>query len=142
VFSLVSIPRFFPFKDLRCKLGNVGRRGSKANRAGLTAKGFVYHGLRSGLLKLGFRQGEERETKVRLAVAIKQILDERHLSQASAARVLGTSQPKISELANFKLEGFSVERLLIFLNALGRDVEITIRKRRSRGEPRILVSAA
>ena len=94
------------------------------------------------MLKLGFRQGEERETKVRLAVAIKQILDERHLSQASAARVLGTSQPKISELANFKLEGFSVERLLIFLNALGRDVEITIRKRRSRGEPRILVSAA
>lgn len=106
------------------------------------AKGFVYHGLRRGLLKLGFRQGEERETKVRLAVAIKQILDERHLSQASAARVLGTSQPKISELTNFKLEGFSVERLLIFLNALGRDVEITIRKRRSRGEPRILVSAA
>jgi predicted XRE-type DNA-binding protein len=94
------------------------------------------------LLKRGLQPGEDRATKAHLAVAINKILDEAHLSQASAAQVLGISQPKVSALANFKLDGFSVERLLTFLNALGRDVEITIRKRRFPGEPKILVLAA
>jgi hypothetical protein len=45
--------------------------------------------------------------------------------------LLGVNQPKISALRNYRLSGFSVERLLNFLNALGRDVEIIIRRRRS-----------
>ena len=45
---------------------------------------------------------------------------------------LGINQPKISALANYRLDGFSVERLMNFLNSLGRDVEIVIRKSRSR----------
>ena len=32
---------------------------------------------------------------------------------------------------NYRLSGFSVERLIHFLNALGRDVEIVIRRLRS-----------
>jgi predicted XRE-type DNA-binding protein len=41
------------------------------------------------------------------------------------------SQPKVSALANYKLEGFSVERLMHFLLALGRDVEIRVGPRRA-----------
>jgi hypothetical protein len=37
--------------------------------------------------------------------------------------------PKVSALVNYRLEGFSVERLMNFLNALDRDVEIVIRKK-------------
>jgi Helix-turn-helix domain len=33
-------------------------------------------------------------------------------------RRLGINQPKVSALANYRLEGFSVERLMHFLNAL------------------------
>ena len=62
---------------------------------------------------------------------------------ASSPCRLGINQPKISALANYRLEGFSVERLMRFLNALGRDVEIVIRsKPRSRGAARIFVRAA
>jgi len=91
---------------------------------------------------LGFADAEERQTKTRLALAINRILEKRRLSQTQAAQRLGINQPKISALANYRLEGFSVERLLHFLNALGRDVEIVIRnKPASRRAARIIVTA-
>ena len=92
---------------------------------------------------LGLRDADEKKTKVRLAVAIKQIVQSRRLSQTAAARVLGINQPKISALVNYRLDGFSVERLMHFLNALDRDVEIVIRKKpRSRRAARIVVTEA
>ena len=75
---------------------------------------------------LGFPDAEERTTQVALAVEILRILEERGLTQAAAAKLLGVNQPKVSALANYRLEGFSVERVMTFLTALGRDVEITI----------------
>jgi predicted XRE-type DNA-binding protein len=56
-------------------------------------------------------------------------MEARGLSQTEAARLLDINQPKISALVNYRLEGFSVERLMKFLNALDRDVEIVIRKK-------------
>ena len=86
---------------------------------------------------------EERLTKVRLAVAINGILEQKRLRQAAAAKLLNLNQPKISALANYRLEGFSVERLLRFLNALDRDVQIIIRpKPRSKRVGSILITAA
>ncbi len=91
---------------------------------------------------LGFPDAEERTTKVALAVEILRILEERGLTQAAAAKLLGVNQPKVSALVNYRLEGFSVERLMTFLTALGRDVDITIRPRRSARTPgRIQVAA-
>jgi len=80
---------------------------------------------------LGFPDAEERKTKVLLAIQIQRILEERRLTQASAARILGVNQPKVSALVNGCLEGFSVERLMTFLTSLGRDVQITVGPRRS-----------
>lgn len=90
---------------------------------------------------LGLKDAAEKQTRVRLAVAINQIIRSRHLSQNAAARLLDINQPKISALVNYQLAGFSVERLMRFLNALDRDVEIVIRKKpRSRESARILVA--
>ena len=91
---------------------------------------------------IGLPAAEEKRTKVQLAVALNQIIQNRRLSQAAAADALRVNQPKISALANYRLEGFSVERLMNFLNALGRDVEIVIRKPRSRKLAKIHVTAA
>ena len=92
---------------------------------------------------LGFTDAEERQTKVRLAVAINRIVEQRALSQVRAATILKISQPKVSALSNFKLAGFSVERLMTFLTALDRDVSIVIKKKpRSRPAGRISVIAA
>jgi predicted XRE-type DNA-binding protein len=91
---------------------------------------------------LGFPDAEERQTKLRLAYALNTILDAQRLTQAAAAARLGLNQPKVSALRNYKLEGFSVERLMTLLNALDQDVEIIIRaKPRSRAAARISVVA-
>ena len=86
----------------------------------------------------------ELDTKVRLAVAINAQISARRLSQIKVASLLGVSQLKISALKNFRLDGFSVARLMMFLTALGSDIEIRIRAPKSRfvSPGRILVSAA
>jgi predicted XRE-type DNA-binding protein len=92
---------------------------------------------------LGVSNAEEKQTKVRLAVSINRIIQGRKLSQTAAARRLNVNQPKVSALSNYQLEGFSVERLMNFLTALDRDVDIIIRRApRSRKGGRILVTAA
>jgi predicted XRE-type DNA-binding protein len=92
---------------------------------------------------LGYPDAEERQAKLRLAHALNQIVARRRLTQAAAAKLLGINQPKVSALMNYKLAGFSVERLMTLLTALDRDVEIVIRKKpRSRPAARIRVVAA
>jgi predicted XRE-type DNA-binding protein len=90
---------------------------------------------------LGFPDAEELLAKARLASAISDIIKGRHLTQKAAAELLSTTQPKVSNLINGKLEGFSLERLARFLNSLDRDVGIVVKKRpRSRKRSRIVVS--
>jgi predicted XRE-type DNA-binding protein len=92
---------------------------------------------------LGFENAEELGTKLRLSVVINKILEERKLTQTEAARVLGVNQPKVSALMSYKLEGFSVERLMHFATALEHDVVIEIRPHaKAQGEARVLVVSA
>jgi len=92
---------------------------------------------------LGLPDAAGRQAKLRLAYALNQVLEERKLSQADAAKVLAVTQPKVSALRHYKLAGFSVERLMNLLTALDQDVEIVIRRKpRSRKAGRISVVAA
>lgn len=100
----------------------------------------IVRGTGNVFADLGYPDATERQATLRLAYALNQLLDERKLTQAEAAKVLGVSQPKISALRHYKLAGFSVERLMTLLTALDQDVEIVIRKKpRSRRAARISV---
>jgi predicted XRE-type DNA-binding protein len=79
---------------------------------------------------LGLPDAVDRQTKTRLAMAVNAILKGRRLKQAQAAEILGIPQPKVSALVNYRLDHFSVEKLMSFLNALNQDVEIVIRPSR------------
>lgn len=81
---------------------------------------------------LGLTEPDERLAKADLAIKIAQIINKRHLSQAQAAELLGISQPKVSLILNGRLQGFSLEKLLLLMMALDRDIEIRV-KRKSRG---------
>lgn len=70
---------------------------------------------------LGLLDAAELDTKVRLAVKINGLVAARRLNQATAAARLELSQPEVSALKHYRLEGFSVERLMSFLQALGPD---------------------
>jgi predicted XRE-type DNA-binding protein len=103
----------------------------------------VTRGSTNVFADLGYPDAEERQTKLRLAYALNQLLEQKRLTQSSAADLLGVNQPKVSALLNYKLDGFSVERLMTVLTALDHDVEIVIRKKpRSRATGRISVIAA
>jgi predicted XRE-type DNA-binding protein len=91
---------------------------------------------------LGFSDAGERQTKTRLALAINRIIKDQRLKQIDAARLLGVPQPKVSALVNYRLDGFSVEKLMDFIVALGRDVEIIVRPTRGNDAARVMVLEA
>jgi predicted XRE-type DNA-binding protein len=89
----------------------------------------ITHGTTNVFADLGFEDAAERQTKTRLALAVNELLKGRKLKQREIAELLGIPQPKVSALKNYRLDNFSVERLMEFLTALDQDVEIMIRPR-------------
>lgn len=79
---------------------------------------------------LGLPDAADRQTKTRLAMQVNALLKERRIKQTDAAAILRVPQSKVSALANYRLDHFSVEKLMSFLNLLDCDVEIVIRPRR------------
>ena len=80
--------------------------------------------------------------KAELVTRIDRIIRRRKLKQVEAAKLLGLSQPDVSRLLRGDFRNYSLERLLRFLTALGRDVEIIIREPRSRRQGRLSVGAS
>lgn len=92
---------------------------------------------------LGLPNAEELLAKAELVRQISVIVEERGLTQTEAAELLGTTQPKLSELLRGRLSGFSMERLLRFLKRLDRDIEIVVKpKARRRKAAHLSVTAA
>jgi predicted XRE-type DNA-binding protein len=88
----------------------------------------IDHEISSGnvFADLELPASDELLAKAELARQITSIALHRHLTQSETARLLGTTQPKISDLSAGRLAGFSIERLIRFLNALDRDVQIMV----------------
>jgi len=66
---------------------------------------------------LGLPDAAELHSKARLCAALTRIVERQGLTQAEIALALGINRPKVSALLHYKLEGFSVERLMHFLVA-------------------------
>lgn len=82
---------------------------------------------------LAISSPEETLAKAELTAKIAEVISHLGLTQSEAARILGVDQPKVSALLRGRLSGFSTERLLKFLTALGWDVEIVVRSKSRRG---------
>ena len=81
---------------------------------------------------LGYPNPEEALAKSRLTRVIADILKQRALTQKEAAKLLGIDQPKISRLIRGQFREFSLERLIQFLGALDRRVDIVVRPAKGR----------
>ena len=84
---------------------------------------------------LGLPDAEDLYAKSLLSIVIARTIRARGLTQADAAVLLGTTQPKVSELIRGRLSGFSIERLFRFLNALGMNVRIHVSEADPAAEP-------
>ena len=76
---------------------------------------------------LGVPEPEEALLKSDLATRVSQLIEERHLTQKEAAKLLQVAQPNISKLTRGELRGFSVGRLMRFLVALGQNILVVVR---------------
>jgi predicted XRE-type DNA-binding protein len=93
---------------------------------------------------LGVAEPEEELAKAQLSSHIRDTIKRRRLTQIQAAHLIGLDQPKVSALMNGRLAGFSSDRLMRFLAALGQDVEIVVKSRsrgRERGHIRVVKAA-
>ncbi len=91
----------------------------RANEAIIKSSGNVF-------ADLGLPNPEERLAKAELARQIRTIIAERDLTQMQAGALLSLAQPNVSNLLNGRLKGFSVEKLMEYLTALNRDVQIVV----------------
>jgi len=88
---------------------------------------------------LGFKDYEKMETKANLVIEITKVIKEKKITQQQAAEMFGISQPKLSELLHGRFRGYSVERLICFLNILGKDVDIVVKTKPRNRKARVNV---
>lgn len=88
---------------------------------------------------LGLPEAGEHLVKAGLVLKIGRIIEEKGLTQTAAASAMGVDQPKVSAMLAGQFRGYSVERLMRFLVALGQDVEIVV-KPSKRGEAGLRVA--
>ena len=69
-------------------------------------------------------KAEDELFKARLVAVIRELIEREGINQRAAAARMHIAQPDVSRLVRGRLAGFSLERLLGFVRALGGDVKI------------------
>ncbi len=77
--------------------------------------------------------------RAQLTRQIAKVIQRKGLSQVQAAQRLEIDQPKVSALLRGRFQGFSVERLLRFLNALDQDVKIIVKPAKGHAHGSVIV---
>jgi predicted XRE-type DNA-binding protein len=78
---------------------------------------------------LGFSPAEAENLRIRSAMMRPPIdfVRKNKLTQARAAKMLGGSQPRISDLMRGKIDRFSIDNLVILLAAAGLRVDVRVK---------------
>ena len=81
---------------------------------------------------VGFSAEEAEHLRVRaeLMVALQKAISKQALKQAKAARLLGVTQPRVSDLMRGRIDLFSADTLIDMLARLGVGVRLTLRQSR------------
>lgn len=90
---------------------------------------------------LDYANPEEFQAKAKLAKEIYLIVQSKGIKQKDVSKLLGISQPKVSNLLNGRLSGFSLERLTRFLNIFDYDVDIFLKPKPKDRAAHISISA-
>jgi predicted XRE-type DNA-binding protein len=71
-------------------------------------------------------QAENMKLRSALMMALKDRIAKTELSQSEAAKMLGVTQPRISDLKRGKIELFSLDTLVNMIGAAGLHVEMRV----------------
>jgi predicted XRE-type DNA-binding protein len=103
------------------KGGNPNESAKSKKTSGIPSSGNVF-------ADLGFSSEEAEHLKLRaqLMGAVRHVIEQRKLTQAQAAKLLGVTQPRISDLMRGKIELFSMDMLVTMLAQVGVHVGLII----------------
>jgi predicted XRE-type DNA-binding protein len=76
---------------------------------------------------LGLPDADKLKIKTGLVVEIRKAIEARGLTQQAAAKRMGLTQPKVSEMMRGNFQNLSERKLMDCLTQLGYDVEIQVR---------------
>ncbi len=71
-------------------------------------------------------EAENMKLRSSLMIALTEYIKHEGLTQAQAAKLLGVSQPRISDLNRGKIDLFSIDTLVNMLSAAGLHVEVRL----------------
>src|SRR5215207_6455297 len=80
---------------------------------------------------LGFGEGEAENLKIRadLMIELTSLIEAQGLTQEAAAKLLGVTQPRISDLMRGEIDRFSVDSLIELLGHAGASVSFVVARR-------------
>jgi predicted XRE-type DNA-binding protein len=84
---------------------------------------------------LGLPDAETHFLKAQIVSEIYRLTKQRKLTQAQAGKRMGITQPEVSRMFKGNFREYSVDRLMEFLTAFDRDVEIVVRPHKRSGKP-------
>lgn len=82
---------------------------------------------------LGLPDAETHLLKAQIVSEIYRLVTARNMTQTQAGKRMGISQPEVSRLFKGHFREYSIDRLIAFLTAFDRDVEIVARPHKKRG---------
>src|SRR5690349_281344 len=88
----------------------------------------VYAGSDNIFADLGLPEPELLLAKAELVYAILSAIEERDLTQSEASALMGITPIEISALVHGRLDGFTLDRLLHCLTALGKEVHLLVQE--------------
>ena len=89
---------------------------------------------------IGLPDPETHLAKAKIVQQISRIIAAQGLTQGEAGTRLGLTPPKVSALLNGQFRGYSVERLLRFVNALHHNVRIVIEPEERKEQGQLVVA--
>lgn len=73
-------------------------------------------------------EAENMKLRSSLMMTLKDYIDAEGLSQSQAARMLGVTQPRVSDLVRGKIQMFGLDSLVNMVTAAGLRIEMTVAK--------------
>ena len=91
----------------------------------------IHEGSGNVFADLELPNPDDRQAKARIALYIEHLITEAKWTQTEAAQRMNLSQPDVSNIIRGRLSGFTLDRLFQCLDALGQEIEIGIKPRKS-----------
>lgn len=101
----------------------------------------VHHGSGNVFADLGLADAEKLKIKTGLVIEIRKAMKSRGQTQQEAAKRMGISQPKVSDMMRGDFTNLSERKLMDCLTRLGYDIEIKVRPAKSEVGHLILATA-